>query len=50
MLQKIRGYYVPLAYAEFARSAEEKTLTLIDKLPKTLNKEFGFSSAGAATR
>ncbi|OWW18345.1 hypothetical protein AYR66_02550 [Noviherbaspirillum denitrificans] len=50
MLQKIRGYYVPLAYAEFALRAEEKSQSLTEKLPRVLNNEFGFSSAGVATR
>lgn len=50
MIQKIRGYFVPLAYAEFARSVDEKALTLTDTVPKKLNNEFGLSNAGAATR
>lgn len=50
IIQKIRGYYVPLAYLEFAHGAEELALRLTEKLPKILNKDFGFSSAGNATR
>lgn len=50
MLQKLRGYYVPAAYAEFARSEKERTFELLAISPSTLNNQFGFSSAGAATR
>jgi hypothetical protein len=50
VLQKIRGYYVPLAYAEFARSADEQALVLPNDTPQKLNARLGLSNAGTATR
>lgn len=50
MLQKIHGYYVPLAYAEFARSEEGQRLSMSNETPRKLNMALGLSNAGVTTR
>ena len=50
ILQKIRGFYVPLAYLEFVRREEEGANLLIDTPPKKLNAQFKLSESGTATR
>lgn len=50
ILQKIRGFYVPLAYADFAHSQEEQAIPLLGTSPKKLNTEFKMLAAGVKTR
>lgn len=46
----MRGFYIPAAYAEFAKSVEEQSLVLTEETPGKLNRNLGLTSSGSATR